>query len=158
MIIIAKKITPPDIDVAEWLRSSPTETEPGSYPKLMYNVNLPPVIVRDEAAEAAMGEAWRTLNVSVPDVPPVSLSPESATAPITGGAASFLVTITGVGASGTWTVDKDAVDTWLTIVSPTTPQSDDGSVNYNVTANAGAERTGNIYVNGKTFTVTQSGL
>ncbi len=94
----------------------------------------------------------------VPDVPPVTLSPTEAAALATGGVGSFDVAITGVGTSGTWTVDKDAVADWLTVVSPTTPQATDGTVDYDVAPNDAAERTANMYVNGKTFTVTQDGL
>ena len=92
----------------------------------------------------------------LPGVPPVTISPTSDTVDAAGGTGSFNVTITGPGTSGTWTVDKDASATWLTLTSPLTPQSTDGQVNYNVAANAGAERVAHFYVNGKTFTVTQS--
>jgi hypothetical protein len=94
----------------------------------------------------------------VPDVPPVTLSPTEAAALATGGAGSFDVAITGPGTSGTWTVDKDAVADWLTVVSPTTPQATDGTVDYDVAPNDAAERTANMYVNGKTFTLTQDGV
>lgn len=149
-------ITETERDVKEWLSASPTEAEPGSYPKLFYNVNLPPMLIRDADHEAEVGEAWRPLNVGlVPDVPPVTIEPASDSLPATAGSGSFSVTITGPGASGTWTATKDGTATWLTF-SPTTPQSADGTVSYSVTLNTGALRTGNIYVNGKTFAVTQS--
>ena len=93
----------------------------------------------------------------LPDVPPVTISPTSATALAAGETGSFDVTITGEGISGTWTVDKDASALWLTVVSPTTPQSTDGSVTYDVAENLGVQRTASMYVNGKTFTVTQDG-
>jgi hypothetical protein len=148
-------ITETERDVKEWLTASPTEAEPGSYPKLMYNVNLPPVIVRDADHEGAMGEAWRTLNVApLPDVPTVALNPTSDSVAATPETANFHVTITGPGVSGTWTAEKTAA--WLTIVAPTTPQSVDGDVTYAVSANTGAMRTADITVNGKVFTVTQS--
>jgi hypothetical protein len=143
-------------DIRAWLSTNPTEAEPDAYPKLMYNVNLPPVVVRDAAAEDSMGEAWRVLNVSlVPEVPPVTINPTSASMEATAGSGSFTVTITGPGVSGTWTATKDSTATWLTF-SPDTPQSVDGDVTYSVTANIGAERSANIYVNGKTFSVTQA--
>ena len=70
MIIVLTKPSETDREIAQWLSANPTEAEPGSYPKLMYNVNLPPVIVRDTEHEEAMGEAWRPLNVApLPDVP-----------------------------------------------------------------------------------------
>jgi hypothetical protein len=148
-------ITETERDVKEWLTANPTEAEPGSYPKLMYNVNLPPVIVRDADHEEAMGEAWRPLNVApLPDVPTVALDPTSDSVAATPETANFHVTITGPGVSGTWTATKTAA--WLTIVAPTTPQSVDGDVTYAVAANVGAMRSADITVNGKVFTVTQS--
>jgi hypothetical protein len=91
----------------------------------------------------------------IPDVPPVTLSPTSGSAPAAGGSGSFAVTITGPGISGTWTCTKDATASWLGF-SPTAPQSADGTVNWTAGLNTGATRTANFYVNGKTFTVTQS--
>jgi hypothetical protein len=151
-----------DHDIAVWLAADPAEIEPDAYPKLMYNVNLPPMLVRDAAAAASIGSSWQPVDLTPPeegpepDVPPVEISPESAAPAAAGGPGSFSVTMTGSGTSGTWTVDKDAGATWLTVDSPTTPQSADGTVMYTVAANTGASRTGNIYVNGKTFTVTQA--
>jgi hypothetical protein len=71
---------------------------------------------------------------------------------------TFHVAMTGPGTSRTWTATPDAAAPWLTIVSPTAPQSVDGDVTYAVTENLGESRTGNITVNGKTFAVTQSGV
>ena len=92
---------------------------------------------------------------ALPEVPPVTISPTSAAPAAAGGPGTFDVTITGEGQSGTWTVDKDASALWLTVVSPTTPQSTDGTVDYDVAENLGVQRTANMYVNGKTFAVTQ---
>ena len=94
----------------------------------------------------------------IPEVPAVELNPTSASVAPAGGSGSFDVTMTGPGISGTWTAEKDATATWLTINSPTVPQSTDGSVNYSASPNAGSQRTAHIYVNGKTFTITQTGL
>lgn len=142
-------------DVTAWLETSPLEAEPGTYPKLFYNVNLPPVVVRDVDAEDRLGDAWRALNVvPLPDVPTVALNPTGDSVAATPETANFAVTITGPGISGTWTATKTAA--WITIVAPTTPQSVDGNVTYAVAANAGAMRTADITVNGKVFTVTQS--
>ena len=155
MIIVLTKPSETDREIAQWLSTNPTEAEPGSYPKLAYNVNLPPVVLRDAEAEAAMGDAWRTLNVApLPDVPTVALDPTSDSVAATPETANFHVTITGPGVSGTWTATKTAA--WLTIVAPMTPQSVDGDVTYAVAANVGAMRTADITVNGKVFTVTQS--
>jgi hypothetical protein len=93
----------------------------------------------------------------LPDVPPVTISPTSDDMGAGAGAGVFAVTMTGPGTSGTWTVDKDGSATWLTY-TPMTPQSTDGQVSYNVTANTGAQRVAHFYVNGKTFTVTQAGV
>jgi len=143
-------------DVREWLAAKPAEAEPGAYPKLMYNVNLPPVIVRDAEHEAAMGEAWRVLDVGlIPAVPPVTITPASASVAAAAGSGTFAVAITGPGDSGTWIAEKDAAADWLT-VDPVDPQSDDGDVTYTVTENVDVERTANIYVNGKTFAITQA--
>ena len=153
-----------DLDVAVWLGLNPLEAEPEAYPKLMYNVNLPPVLARDEADALAMGSSWRPVDLTppeegeLPDVPPVEIAPTSQATPAAGGPYSFAVTITGAGTSGTWEATKDAIADWITIDSPTTPQTVDGPVNYTVAANTGVARTGNIYVNGKTHTVNQAGV
>lgn len=85
----------------------------------------------------------------------VTISPTSDSMGTTAETANFAVTKTG---GGTWTATKDPAATWLTIVSPTTPQSASGTVTYAVTTNTGAMRSANIDVNGKTFAVTQSGV
>ncbi len=136
------------------------------WPQLWANVNSPPMLIHQPDQAQQLGSAWRKVDLTpflppaepLPDVPPVSIIPTSAAAPAEGGPGSFAVAMTGPGESGTWTVDKDAVDDWLTIDSPTTPQSADGQVMYTVDANAGAARSAGIYVNGKTFTVTQAGV
>lgn len=139
-------------DIAVWLATKPLEAVPGSYPKLMYNVNLPPVLVHDETQESQMGDAWRPIDVlSESDTAVVSLTPPGDSLADIAETASFHVTVTG---AGTWTAETAA--SWVTIVSPTTPQSVDGDVTYAVTANTAAERTADITVNGKTFAITQA--
>ena len=92
----------------------------------------------------------------LPDVPPVAISPTSATALAAGETGkTFDVAITGEGVSGTWTVEVEASALWITVVSPTTPQSTDGRVDYDVAENLGVQRSGDMTVNGETFTVTQ---
>ena len=155
VFLVSPKISQTELDIQGWLATNPTEAEPGTYPKLLYNVNLPPQVVRDAQQEGEMGDAWRVLNVApLPDVPTVALNPTSDSVGATPESTKFHVTITSPGVSGTWTVEKDMA--WVTIVSPTTPQSVDGDVTYAVAANTGAMRTGHIDVNGKTFTITQS--
>lgn len=107
------------------------------------------VIQVNDAAFAVTQTPW--------DVLPVELDPKEAITDANGGPGSFNVTITGSGASGTWTVDiENAARGWLTVDSPTTPESVDGPVMYSVWANTGAERTGKFFVNGQPFTVTQA--
>lgn len=136
------------------------------YPQLWANVNSPPVVVYQPDQAQQLGSAWRKIDLTpflppeppepLPDVPPVSINPTSADLPATPGNGSFGVTITGPGTSGTWTAEQDAAADWLAIQSPLTPQSVDGPVEYAVGLNSGAQRTANIYVNGKTYTVTQA--
>jgi len=146
-------------------------TEPWKYPKLLYNVNVPPQMVNGPSEQKALGPQWRDFSDVAeavtelrnaapppPDVPPVTLQPTSQSFTAAGGNSSFQVTVDGPGISGTWTVDKDAAADWLTVIAPTTPQEDDGVVNFAVAVNGDpAERTANLYVNGKTFAVTQAG-
>ena len=155
VFLVSPKISQTELDIQGWLATNPTAAEPGTYPKLLYNVNLPPQIVRDAQEEGEMGDAWRALNVQpLPDVPTVALDPTSDSVGATPETTRFHVTITGPGVSGTWTAETAAA--WITIVAPTTPQSVDGDVTYAVAANVGAMRTADIDVNGKVFTVTQS--
>ncbi len=81
----------------------------------------------------------------------VTLNPTSDSMSSVAETASFQVTAAG---PGTWTAVSNAV--WLTVVTPTAPQSGDGTVTYSVSANVGTMRTGTITVADKTFTVTQS--
>jgi len=137
------------------------------YPQLWGNVNSPPMVIHQPEQAQDLGSAWRRIDLTpflpqpsppLPDVPPVTLSPTSADLPIEGGTGSFAVTVTGPGTSGTWTVDQDSTATWLTVDSPTEPQSASGAVDFTVEANAGAARSANMYVNGKTFAVNQAGI
>ena len=107
-----------------------------------------------------MGSAWRPVNLLLPDAPvpdvaPVTIEPTSASLIATGETGTFHVTIDGPGVDPTWTATKDAGAAWLT-VTPDTPQSVDGDVTYTADANLDVERTANIYVNGKTFVITQA--
>jgi hypothetical protein len=111
---------------------------------------------REKNPELAAVPTTEELVAAVPDVPGVTISPTSANVLAAGGTGTITVTITSPGASGTWTVDKEATATWLTH-SPTTPQSANGSVTYTAAANTGAARVGHFYINGKTFTLNQGG-
>lgn len=92
----------------------------------------------------------------LPDVPGVALTPEADLAVAAGQTGSIMVTITEPGISGTWTVEKEAIADWLTY-TPDTPQATDGVIDWTAAANAGAARTGHLYINGKTFTLDQDG-
>jgi hypothetical protein len=137
------------------------------YPQLWGNVNSPPVLIHQPEQAQALGSAWRRIDLTpflpqpappLPDVPPVTLSPSSASLADVGGPVQFTVTVTGEGQSGTWTVDKDSTADWLTVQSPTEPQTESGEVLADVASNiGGAGRTAHMYINGKTFTVTQAG-
>ena len=93
----------------------------------------------------------------LPDVPPVTIEPTEASVGAGGTSGNTVaVTITGEGVSGTWTVDKQSEATWLQVLSPQAPMAADGVVIYNVASNqTGAPRSGQMYINGKTFTVNQ---
>jgi hypothetical protein len=140
---------------SDWLPVPIPNANP--FPKLWGNVNLFPRAIYQDSEVVGIGDAWRKF-IELEAVPPVTLAPTGASPAIGGGAASFTVTITGYGVSGTWFWDKDASATWLTVTSPLTPQTASGPLNYTVAANAGAPRSANIYVNGKTFTVSQAGV
>jgi hypothetical protein len=97
------------------------------------------------------------LNPPTPPVVPgdlatVSIAPTSDSVAATAETSSFSVTITD---PGSWTAVSN-VPSWLSVVSPTTPQTVDGDVTYATTANTGAARTATITVNTRTFTVVQS--
>ena len=102
-----------------------------------------------------MSPVVRITGLMVDITPEVTVTPASATPLAAGGAASFAVTVVQ-SAGGSWMPTTSAP--WLSIQSPTVPQSADGSVSYTVAAQeAGApERVGTIMVAGKTFTVTQA--
>jgi len=86
-----------------------------------------------------------------------TIDPETADVPAAGGSGTFHVTITGIGLENTWTAEKDSAADWLTF-SPDMPQPADGDVTYTAAPNLGAERSANIYVNGKTFAITQASV
>jgi hypothetical protein len=108
----------------------------------------------EDPSQRTLGDIIENL---LPSVSPVTISPTSGTASWVGGSGTFDVTITGPGQSGTWTVTQDpgTVD-WVTVMSPLTPQSTDGTVRYEVAPNvSGAARSANMYVNGQTFVLDQ---
>lgn len=137
---------------------TPSPTTAGKQGRMMIDGSHIYVCVEDgKWARAALAE-WTP--EPLPDVPPVTLYPTDRTTPAAGGSASFSVTVTGPGESGAWTVDPESSAAWLHLVSPPAhePQaSTSGQVVYSVDANdTGAERVAHMYINGKTFTVTQS--
>ncbi len=79
-----------------------------------------------------------------------TVSPTSASATSAGGSASVSVTTS---AGCTWNASSGAA--WMSITAGASG-SGSGTVNYSVQANAGALRTGNLTVAGRTVTVTQA--
>ncbi len=106
-----------------------------------------------ELAEVPTATELRDAAGGAPGTAPVTLTPTSDSMGAIAETSSFQVTSPG---PGTWSAVVDPGKTWLTVVSPTAPQTGDGTVTYAVAANTGASRTANITVNGKTFAVTQS--
>ena len=137
---------------------SPAVAAAGKQGRMMIDAGHIYVCVADGIWKRAALSDWTA--EEIPDVPPVTLSPTGQTTPAAAGSYSFSLTVTGPGESGTWIVDPESSAPWLHLVSPPahTPQSDPGGqILYTVDANdTGAERVGHFYINGKTFTVTQS--
>jgi len=142
----------------EWTTVPPQAKAGEYYPQLWANPNVWPVIVHNPGERDALGSDWKHYDLT-PFLPPttaVRLEPLSATIPAIGSfSETIAVFITTPGQDPTWMPTKDASATWLMIASPTVPQTTDGTVEYQVSANAGAARSANIYINGKTFTVDQ---
>src|SRR5262249_9971413 len=82
-------------------------------------------------------------------VPTLSSPGASQPVPVGGGTGSFNFSISS-GCS--WSATPSA--SWITINGATSGVGD-GSVNYSVASNRGAQRTGPITVNGQAFTITQ---
>lgn len=101
---------------------------------------------------------WLEENGPVYDVPPVALDPTSQIFTRLGGYGEFSVTITGLGVSRSWTVDKDSAADWLELQTPPLhePQTEDGMVTYTIAPNTTTvARVAHFYINGKTYTVDQ---
>jgi hypothetical protein len=118
-------------------------------------------ISRDEAepfnledpSTRSLSDALENLLPPPPVDAVVSLSPTGAIPNANGGSDLFRVTMTG---TGTWTASGGTA--WLTIDSPTAPQTQSGDVHYTVGPNLDAGvRAGDINVNSESFTVTQAG-
>jgi len=131
-----------------------------AYPKIKFGPNGEVRNVANPEEEAALGAGWSDTAPTLPDVAPVTLSPESVAVPAAGGAGSFTVTMTGQGVLNSWTVDPESAATWLHLVSPPahTPQTANGTVSYTADENTNALRAGHFYINGKTFAVDQAGV
>lgn len=149
------------IAVEPWLHvDSPTGPETASG-TVAYSVQAHNGTVGEPASDRAgtiqVNDAVFAVTQTPWDVLPVEVAPKEASFGAGGGPGAFDVTVTGSGTSGTWTVDVlNAAKPWLTVDSPLTPQSTDGSVTYTVWANTGPEREGKFFVNGQAFTVTQA--
>jgi len=143
-------LTDTDVVIAAWVATNPMEAPPDSYPRLLYNINLPPVLVHTAEEEKNMGANWRP--VIFPGAGEViTLTPASDSLAAAGETANF-----HVATAETWTAVSDPAAPWLTVISPTSPQTGDGDVTYAVEANVGPERVGGITVNDQMFTVTQA--
>jgi thermitase len=81
-----------------------------------------------------------------------SISPQGVSLPAPNGSGTVSVT---AAAGCAWTATSTA--SWISVSSSTASGTGSGSVNYSVSRNNGASRTGTISVAGKTFTVTQAG-
>ena len=82
----------------------------------------------------------------------LSLNPTSQSAPSGGGSATPIAVTTAAGCA--WTATT--TDSWITIATPVSGTGN-GTVNFSVTANTGAGRTGTITIAGQTHTVNQPG-
>jgi hypothetical protein len=81
------------------------------------------------------------------------LTPTSASSPIGGGAGSFGITATGQNCA--WSAASN--NSFISVTSGANGTGN-GTVNYTVTANSGAPRSGTITAAGLTFTVNQAGV
>lgn len=88
-------------------------------------------------------------------MPEVTLLPTSASPLAAGGPATVAVTV-DASSGGYWFPVSDSP--WITIQSPTSAQSGNGTINYTVAAQTGAapERVGKITVAGVDFVITQA--
>ncbi|HEY1896735.1 MAG TPA: BACON domain-containing protein [Terracidiphilus sp.] len=118
------------------------------------------LISRDEAEPFNLEDpSTRTLADAIENLQPpppvessVSLSPTGAIPAAAGGSDLFRVNMTG---EGMWAATTDTP--WITIDSPTTPQTQSGDVHYTVAPNFDpAVRAADITVNSEAFTVTQA--
>ena len=82
----------------------------------------------------------------------LSINPSSQSAPSGGGAATPIAVTTAAGCA--WTATT--TDSWITISNPASG-SGNGTVNFSVSANTGAARTGTITIGAQTHTVNQAG-
>ena len=94
------------------------------------------------------GDVLRNL---APSLAGVTLDPDSATATAAGGPGTVQVSV----ADGLWMVTVPEGVDWVTITSPTEPQTDDGTVEYEVAINPAEERTVALKINAASFTITQ---
>ena len=120
----------------------------------MYNINLPPVLVRDAEQAAKLGDAWRPIDVLL--LSPTrrsyrSLPPATRWRSRDGNYQFPRHCYRGrnLDRGNSGIVGHDCFPDRLR-------RSVDGDVTYAVTANTAAERTADITVNGKTFAITQA--
>ena len=95
--------------------------------------------------------AGRTFTVTQAQACAYTITPQSQSIGASGGAGTTVAVTTPAGCG--WTAVSNAG--WLTITSGT-PGNGNGSVNFTIAANTGAQRTGTLTIAGQTFTVTQA--
>ena len=135
----------------------------GNWPQVFANINSVPQIVVDQNHANSLGPDWRRLDFTpylhiLPGLALITLSPTQNLHSNAAGSGSFTVTLTGSGINNTWTAQVNTAGSeWLTITSPTSPQTANGPVNYTFTANKYPRtRTATINVNDQAFAVTQA--
>lgn len=53
------------LDPKVWTTIPPQERDAETWPQVWYNVNVPPAVVRTAEDAAALGDAWRKLDVEI---------------------------------------------------------------------------------------------
>ena len=106
-------------------------------------------IARDNAGNVEAAPDVPDATTRIPIQCAVTINPTSVNFSAAGNTGSFTISAES---TCTWSVTTN--DTWITITQGSTGNGN-GTVNYSVTANTGAQRTGTIIVNDQIFTITQ---
>jgi hypothetical protein len=120
--------------------------------RVLINTDMAEPFGLEDPSTRTLADAIENLRPPPPVESSVSLSPTGAIPNANGGADLFRVTMDG---EGMWAATTGT--TWLTIDSPTVPQTQSGDVHYTVAPNLDpGTRSGDIQVNSEVFTVTQA--